>query len=92
MDAKELLVEQIAKELLKSKESGNVEKLMNQYGFLLSNDIADAISPVNTLNAAITITYLETYAAEIRKRFPDAAKQAEKFKKNNIITIEQKVR
>ena len=91
MDAKEMIVEKI-KELAKNKN--NLDEcfaLYQQFGFLLTQDISKAICPMNGLVAPITIAYLEGYANELRKKYPDCVPFAEEIKKGRTITIEREV-
>ena len=91
MDAKELIVEKI-KELGMDKKNLDASfELYQQFGFLLAQDISKAICPMNGLVAPITIAYLEGYANELRKKYPDCVPFAEEIKKGRTITIEREV-
>lgn len=92
MDAKKLLIEAMVKEVASGDKNDKVMGMYQQFGTLLAMDISKAISPVNAATAPLTIAYLEKYAEELRKKFPDCIPLAEVFKKLDSILVEKDVK
>ena len=91
MNAKELIVKKIEELAKEDKNLDDCIELYQQFGFLLAQDISKAICPMNSLVAPITIAYLEGYANELRKKYPECVPLAEELKKVRSITIEREV-
>ena len=94
MDAKKLIVKQI-EELSKNNCEENLDKslmLYEQYGRFLAVDISNAICPMNSLVAPITIAYLEGYAKALREQYPESCAFADELKKAKHISISREVK
>ena len=86
MDEKKAIIDKILEEVESGDKNDLVIPLYEQFGFLIARDISKAISPVNEATAPITIAYLEGYAKELRRKFPDSIPLAEEFKKAAGVT------
>lgn len=91
MDAKDILIEQLKKEALKPDGESRCGEIYQQYGMLATMDISRAISPINPITAPLLIAYLEGYANELRRKFPEAVPIAEVLKKARTVTIEKEI-
>ena len=83
--------EKLTDELIEAIERKNAKKtveLVQELGHCISQDIGNAINPINGATAPIIISYLEAYAKVIREKFPKCQELVDEIKNGKIDTFE----